>query len=149
MSSESGVTERDEALHPGSTQLADGRQPRPRMSRLIDEMTDALGDEKAFAISATAIVVIFVAGLITGRLAWFASVAALVTFVMVFAIQHTSSRESRALNVKLDELIRVTNARNDLIGVEDESHGRVEQRSQDLLRERVAERRTSPESHAR
>ena len=118
------------------------------MSRVIDEITDALGDEKAFAVSAAVIVVVLVAGVMTGRLEWFASVAALVTFVMVFAIQHTSSRESRALNVKLDELIRVSNARNDLIGAEDESHRRLEQRSDDLRKERVAPRRTSPRSRA-
>jgi low affinity Fe/Cu permease len=129
-------------------QLADGRPPRPRISRVIDEITDALGDEKAFAVAAAVIVVVLVAGLVTQRLDWVASVAALVTFVMVFAIQHTSSRESRALNVKLDELIRVTNARNDLIGAEDESHGRLEQRSDELLKERVAGRRTSPGPHA-
>jgi low affinity Fe/Cu permease len=74
----------------------------------------------------------------TRRLGEVASVAALVTFVMVFAVQHTSSREARALNVKVDELIRATNARNDLIGVEDESHGQLDERSQHLLEERAA-----------
>ena len=121
-----------------------GREPRPRISRVIDGITDALGDEKAFAVAAGVIVVALAAGLIAGRVEWFASVASLVTFVMVFAIQHTSSRESRALNVKLDELIRVSGARNDLIGAEDESHGRLEQRSNDLLQERVAARRPAP-----
>jgi low affinity Fe/Cu permease len=42
------------------------------------------------------------------------------------------------LNVKVDELIRATNARNDLIGVEDESHGQLDERSQHLLEERAA-----------
>jgi len=113
-----------------------GREPRPRTSRVIDRITDALGDEKAFAVAAVLILVALVGGLIAGRVEWFASVASLITFAMVFAIQHTSSRESRALNVKLDELIRVTGARNDLIGAEAESHGRLEQRSNDLLKER-------------
>jgi len=112
------------------------REPRPPVSRIIDELTDALGDERAFAVSAVVVVVALVGGLVTGHVEWIASISALVTFVMVFAIQHTSSRESRALNVKLDELIRVTNARNDLIGAEDESHGQLQERSQDLLRER-------------
>jgi len=103
---------------------------------VIDRITDALGDEKAFAVAAVLILVALVGGLIAGRVEWFASVASLITFAMVFAIQHTSSRESRALNVKLDELIRVTGARNDLIGAEAESHGRLEQRSNDLLKER-------------
>ena len=74
----------------------------------------------------------------TRRLGDVASVATLVTFVMVFAVQHTSSREARALNVKVDELIRATNARNDLIGVEDESHRQLDERSRHLLDERAA-----------
>jgi low affinity Fe/Cu permease len=127
----------DEVLDSAHAPVAGDRLPRPRMSRIIDAITDALGDEKAFAISAVGIVVVFVVGLILGRLGWFASASALITFVMVFAIQHTSSRESRALNVKLDELIRVSAARNDLIGAENESHGRLEQRSEDLLKERA------------
>ena len=57
---------------------------------------------------------------------------------MVFALQHTSSRESRALNVKLDELIRVSGARNELIGAEDESHDPdPAERREELLDERV------------
>lgn len=63
-------------------------------------------------------------------------VISLVTLVMVFAIQHTSSREARALNVKLDELIRVSEARNELIGAEDESHVQLNERRGQLLAER-------------
>lgn len=43
----------------------------------------------------------------------------IVTFLMVFLIQHTQSRDTRALHLKLDELIRVTEARNALIAAED------------------------------
>jgi low affinity Fe/Cu permease len=105
------------------------RQPRPRTSRIIDQVTDALGDEKAFAIAAVLVCAGVVVGVMTDRVGEVASVAALVTFVMVFAVQHTSSRESR-------ELIRVTNARNDLIGAEDESHDQLAERGEDLLEER-------------
>ena len=112
---------------------SDGR----RTSRFIDQLTDALGDEKAFAIAAVLVCAATVLGLMTRRLGDVASVATLVTFVMVFAVQHTSSREARALNVKVDELIRATNARNDLIGVEDESHRQLDERSRHLLEERA------------
>jgi len=83
----------------------------------------------------------------TRRLGDVASVATLVTFVMVFAIQHTSSREARALNVKVDELIRATNARNDLIGVEDESHRQLDERSRHLLEERASPEQSHGERH--
>jgi low affinity Fe/Cu permease len=105
---------------------------------VIDRITDSLGDEKAFAAAAGVVVAALIGGLVVGKLAAVASIATLVTFVMVFAVQHTSSRESRALNIKLDELIRVTNARNELIGAEDESHDRLAERREELLDERAA-----------
>jgi low affinity Fe/Cu permease len=114
------------------------REQRAPTSRVIDQITDALGDEKAFATAAILVLAALLGGLVVGELAAVASVATLVTFVMVFAVQHTSSRESRALNVKLDELIRVTGARNALIDAEDESHDQLAERREELLDERAA-----------
>ncbi|NUT34177.1 MAG: low affinity iron permease family protein [Hamadaea sp.] len=48
------------------------------------------------------------------------TVAAAVTLIMVFVIQYATHRQSRAILLKLDELIRIhAEARNDVIGVED------------------------------
>jgi len=114
------------------------REQRAPTSRVIDRITYSLGDPKAFAAAACLVIVALIGGLMVGKLAAVSSIATLVTFVMVFALQHTSSRESRALNVKLDELIRVTGARNDLIGAEDESHDQLDERREELLGERSA-----------
>ncbi|MGN6378046.1 MAG: low affinity iron permease family protein [Gaiellales bacterium] len=114
------------------------RERRPASSRGIDRVTDALGHERAFLAAAALVVALTVVAMAAGWLAVISSVITLMTFVMVFAVQHTSSRESRALNVKLDELIRATEARNDLIGAEDESHARLDERRRDLLHERDA-----------
>ena len=52
----------------------------------------------------------------------------IVTFLMVFLIQATQSRDTRALHLKLDELIRVNNAaRNSLLNIEEMSEEEMEQ----------------------
>jgi low affinity Fe/Cu permease len=44
----------------------------------------------------------------------------IITFLMVFLIQNTQNRDSRAVHLKLDELIRsVQAARNEMVGLED------------------------------
>lgn len=56
----------------------------------------------------------------------------IVTFVMVFLIQHAQNRDSKAINLKLNELIRaVHSAEDELINVEnlsDEELRRLERR---------------------
>lgn len=55
----------------------------------------------------------------------------IVTFLMVFLIQNSQNRDTRALHLKLDELIRVTSsAQNSFINLED----RTEQELEELKR---------------
>jgi low affinity Fe/Cu permease len=42
----------------------------------------------------------------------------IITFLMAFVIQNTQNRNGAAIQAKLDELIRVSAARNSLIGIE-------------------------------
>jgi low affinity Fe/Cu permease len=103
---------------------------RPWPSRLIDRISELLGRELTFAAivicDTGAIIAVLAVGVrdtaVVSAISMFVSLA---TLVMVCAVQHTSSRESKALNLKLDELIRVSEARNELIGAEDESHSRL------------------------
>jgi len=44
--------------------------------------------------------------------------SSIVTFLMVFLIQNAQNRDSAAIQVKLDELIRVSAAHNSLVGIE-------------------------------
>src|SRR6202012_3795817 len=50
----------------------------------------------------------------------------IVTFLMVFLIQNTQNRDSAALQIKLDELIRSSAAHNAFIGIEQLSQTEVE-----------------------
>jgi low affinity Fe/Cu permease len=67
-----------------------------------------------------------VAWLVTGPLFHFSdtwqlvmnTISSIVTFLMVFLIQNAQNRDSAALQMKLDELIRVTAARERLVGIE-------------------------------
>jgi low affinity Fe/Cu permease len=56
----------------------------------------------------------------------------IVTFLMVFLIQNSQNRDAKAVQIKLDELIRAIGAaRNEIIDVEDSS----EKELQDLQRD--------------
>ena len=53
------------------------------------------------------------------------------TFLMVFLIQNTQNRESRALQLKLDELIRsIDRANDELIDVEEDTDAELEKLSE-------------------
>ena len=104
---------------------------RRTSSRVIDAISDLLGREATFAAVVACDIVALAAVAAVGMhdtpvvsaISLFVSLA---TLIMVCAVQHTSSRESKALNLKLDELIRVSEARNELIGAEEDSHSQLE-----------------------
>lgn len=107
---------------------------RSPLSRATDTVTDILGHEAAFPIAVVAMLLVLALGTALGiQETTISTAVAMVTFVMVFALQHTSSRESRALNLKLDELIRVTEARNELIGAEDATHRTLTAKRDELI----------------
>jgi low affinity Fe/Cu permease len=59
----------------------------------------------------------------------------IITFLMVFLIQHAQNRDTQAIHVKLDELIRATKgAHNQLIALEDQSEEELAAARQELRR---------------
>ena len=72
----------------------------------------------------------------------------IVTFLMVFLIQNTQNRDSQAIHVKLDELIRALHgARNSLIDLDeltDEELDKLHARYVDLAKQAAHKRRRLP-----
>jgi len=75
----------------------------------------------------------------------------IITFLMVFLIQNTQNRDGAAIQTKLDELIRASDAENEFMGIEkltdrelDHLHKKCERaahRSQRLLEQAAAEQK--------
>src|SRR6266436_4025038 len=66
----------------------------------------------------------------------------IVTFLMVFLIQNSQNRDSDAIQVKLDELIRTSKAHNVLLDLEELSQDdldRIKRRYEDLATKACAE----------
>ena len=59
----------------------------------------------------------------------------IITFLMVFVIQNTQNRDTAAMHIKIDELIRVTQkARNVLLDLEELDDSELEKLRQDYAR---------------
>jgi len=91
-------------------------------SKIATETANLSGRPWTFGIAGGFVV----AWLVTGPLFHFSdtwqlvmnTISSIVTFLMVFLIQNAQNRDSAALQMKLDELIRVTAARERLVGIE-------------------------------
>jgi low affinity Fe/Cu permease len=95
-------------------------------SRLFGDLANrtslAAGRASTFIMAAGVVVVWAVSGPLFGFSDTWQLVintgTTIVTFLMVFLIQNSQNRDSAAIQVKLDELIRVSAARNSMVGIE-------------------------------
>lgn len=111
---------------------ADLKQVRKEhwFSRFASEVATRSGRPGPFALAVCFVVVWLVSGPIFGFSdTWqliMNTVSSIVTFLMVFLIQNTQNRDSAALQLKLDELIRANAARKDLVGIEEKPESEIE-----------------------
>jgi low affinity Fe/Cu permease len=105
---------------------------RSLFERLAERAAKAAGSKYAFA---AALMVIVIWG-VTGPFFRYSDTwqlvintgTTIVTFLMVFLLQNSTNREGRALQIKLDELIRATDkAKNTLVAVETKTETEIEQ----------------------
>jgi low affinity Fe/Cu permease len=121
--------------------------------RVAQRTSRAAGSSWAFALAAGIVVVWAISGPIFGFSDTWQLVintgTTIVTFLMVFLIQNSQNRDTKAIQLKLDELLRaVENARQDrFIDLEDATEEMLDQVKREL--EQECQEGESPEEHER
>ena len=124
------MVQRDE--HPKPPVRPIGEKSRHSFSRFAADIAAASGTAIAFLLACTGVLLWGLLGphyhySDTWQLV-INTTTTIITFLMVFLIQNTQNRDTRAINLKLDELIRAQkHAHNELIDIEKLSDKELEE----------------------
>jgi low affinity Fe/Cu permease len=113
------------------------RRPKSLFHELTTKISEAVGSPLGSLLAVTLIMLWLIAGpffkfsdtwqivITTGT--------SVITFLMVFLIQNTQNHDSKAVQIKLDELIRsIDSARNEIISVEYSSEKALQEIQEDF-----------------
>lgn len=111
---------------------------RDRFNHLTAAVTSAAGSPGALVAAVVLVALWAISGPLFGFDAtWMLLIntgTTIVTFLMVFVIQASQNRDSKALHLKLDEIIRaLESARNEFIDTERATEAELERRETELL----------------
>jgi len=114
-----------------------------------NEIADKVGSPAAFG-SGLLVVIVWAA---TGPIYHYSdtwqlvinSTSSVVTFLMVFLIQSTQNRDAQTMQMKLNELIRVSTARNIMVDLENYSEEEIKEISAEFtnIRARISAKKES------
>ena len=104
-----------------------GERPRglERVAGLVDRI---MGEPRTMAVMAVVGVASFVGSLISeGAQVLLINIITILTYLLLFPLQHTQSRDSIAMHAKLDELLRADRqARDMFIAIEERAIAAIE-----------------------
>jgi low affinity Fe/Cu permease len=112
-------------------------RPQGIFDKFARKTSEAVGSPIASVLAITVIII----WAITGPIFKFSDTwqlvintgTTIVTFLMVFLIQNSQNRDAKAVQIKLDELIRaIGSARNEIIDVENSSEEELQKLQQDF-----------------
>jgi len=111
---------------------------RDRFNQVSSRITSAMGSPYALIIAVLLIVLWAVSGpFFQFSETWQLVIntgTTIITFLMVFLIQNTQNRDTKAVHLKLDEVIRaVQGARNEFISTEQSNEQQINERQAELL----------------
>ena len=117
---------------------SEGNAP-PLQDRVASAVTHRAGRPGAILLAATVVVVWGALGpLFHFSDTWQLVIntgTTIVTFLMVFLLQHTQNKDTLAIHTKLDELLRaVSGARNSVAGIEDKTEEQISEVKQAIDR---------------
>ena len=128
------------------------RSPGKVFADIANRTSQAAGRALTFLIAVGVVVVWAVSGPIFGYSDTWQLVintgTTIVTFLMVFLIQNSQNRDSAAIQVKLDELIRVSAAQNSFVGIEHLTDDELEEIRDKCERRAKAEKAGDAIAHA-
>jgi low affinity Fe/Cu permease len=103
-------------------------------SLIAKRSSEFLGSPKAFSGSVLLILLWAIVGPFIGFSATWQltinTVTTIITFLAVFLIQHAQNADTKAIHIKLDELIDKTDADSEFMQIERDNHERLEELDQ-------------------